>query len=241
MFHSWFQSIAKPIKCASVTILPLGADRVSGPKKVMDIGNILNQWVIDNLPKAYLPENVPGYMVVTSDGYENGLLGVVNWYINPDVPVSKVLPYVRYAIDTELTPLGINVAVTQDKSRMYEIPVFRLRIVSNKTSEHTRVPEMNVTNANFAALMKALGLPVEYEGRIHAQELLDRLANAYYNPALQPPEPSPLYPPFGEDPNERIHVINNPVRPEHIKELLAQLKQVADYAAGQNKPMVVWN
>lgn len=58
---------------------------------------------------------------------------------------------------------------------MYHIPVFRIIIEQNPSTEYPEIPEHNFANGNAMAMLRMLEIPEDYSGSISAIELKNRI------------------------------------------------------------------
>lgn len=215
------------IKVSSITFAPLDSHKISQPKTIFDIGNIMWYWAAKNVPEEYKPP-VPEW--VAMDGFDtHKTTGIINWYLPPDINPELILTYINECAYTELAPLNIRVGqITLDKSGMFGIPVYRVRIIKNETVDRPQVPELNVSNMNAVNILNVLELPTDWQGQIDAQDLLRRVGTALVDmntvPRYSPNEYEPE-----EDQSYMIRVLN-------------KLQEIAQWTI-QNMPhpIIVWN
>ena len=242
---SWFK------KLASVTFAPADTHRVSQPKTIFYIGYMLLQWARQNMSEELLLDvSEP----IAMDGFEtHEMTGVVNWYVDKEMDMDLIEPYIQRAIKAELEPLGISVShIQKDKSGMFDANVWRIHISGNETSEQQSIPELNVANRNAMVLLRILGMEEEYVGEIGAEELKQRIDRSvggridysflYSLPQQEienEPDPADWWK-QEEESEGGPKMIDMGLSPDQIKHYLQQLSVIVDYAIKLNNPKISW-
>ena len=219
------------IKIASVTFYIKGSYKISQPKDIDRIAHELWTWASQNAPRiltSFKPEPI------AMDGFELGPLGVINWYVPEGVDPKEIPMYIDQYIQEEALPLGINIQYQLDKSKMFNVPVWRLKVTENKTTEHQRLPELNVSNRNAAVLLEHLKLNTELAGEINAYDLLERVRSAVSS------EPSNLPDANNGIGDRGVVWFDQGISPEQFNRYLYILEQIATHAISMNSPVVEW-
>lgn len=256
------------IKIAGTTFFIQDAQRIAKPKSLTDIANHMMQWMSSYMPKNLLPDSkCPRYQFITPDGdyiWDNSYTGVINIYTCDESP-QDILTYVEQYIREELLPSGIQSQIQKgplpqwvDRSKMYDVPVWRLLIKQNETSSLTNIPQANFTTRNTQVLLTMLGLDAQYhEGRIDPADLKQRIQKAYTkvdaftisDEAKQDGGASAFQQMFsGEEYNEPSEEqrnlawsYNKGLTAEDLTRKLQSLEQIADFCLQHGFHIIAWN
>jgi len=152
-------------KFASVTFFPSGSHKMAGPK---DLDSIARDMAGIGSQKGILGGIDP--MEIMADGLEVGkFTGIINVYLPSKESVKSVKDLVD-AFNKEQAGIIELALLRVDRSKMRDMPVARVEVVKNETSEYEGIPEANMANANAKMVLEMLaqhGLPVdpnEYTG-----------------------------------------------------------------------------
>lgn len=175
---NWFTKIS------SVYFTVQNSFKISQPKTVSQIGDEMWNWAETNVSHKFKPDT-PEWIAV--DGLNvDETVGVVNWYVPNGVDGNDVLPYIKFCISELLNPLGIFVgSIVPDRSKMFDINVFRVYITKNETTKSTKLPVVNIKQKSVMPILRILGLSPDadgsFVGSIDAQDFKNRIQQAKQN------------------------------------------------------------
>lgn len=120
----------------------------------------------------------------TSSSRFDGPTGTINVYAKRDDEISEYPKAIRAWIeDKKAEGYDIRCSMKPDTSGMYGVPVFRVEVVTNPSTEYEEIPEVNMSNGNAFAILRLLGLSSgdadqDYVGSIDLQSLRKRIEAA---------------------------------------------------------------
>ena len=197
----------------------------------------MNYWAHNNVPKELCADTPE---VIALDGLEDmdKPTGVINWYYKEDSEEARryIEMYVKQYEQEELAPLGINFSpeIKFETSKMYKIPVARIRVVKNDTFQRDRLPELNVSNQNASALLKLLGIESESSGSIDAGELQSRISES-----INKIDKFTRLDTIEESPGKSTIMVFGLSR-DQLMQYLYILDKMTDKAFWMNNPTITW-
>ena len=235
---NWMQKIKyENLKIAGISFSTVGTQKISQPKKVIDIGNYLHQWTKNNIPNNTIED-------VAADGDSlYGYTGIINWYISPEVSnPQSVFPYVQKAINEALTPLGIiaHISVVNESKLIkgknnQPLTVIRMEIISNKTENFPSMPSLDLSQDHGELLLSILGYNNEnMTGQTSAEDLLSKIsiARGKIDTFTRPEE-------ISKQPNATF--INAGTSRRQINQYLDKMEQIANQALQMTNHTISWS
>lgn len=228
--------ISQLVKLSSVTFHVQGSHKIGQPQDTATIASNLWSWAAKHVPR-YLISHRPEPIAI--DGFEPDYTGIINWYVPIDVDPDEVSMYIEQFIQEEALPQGIKIVYALDQSKMFSIPVWRLKVIENLTQQRTKLPELNISNRNASVLLAALGIySNDLYGEIDAHELLDRIQSAE---EVELQEGATNIPTQVDDIGFDSLAIDIGLGSGDVLWYLNQLKQIAQVAINMNAPIVEYS
>ena len=221
-------------KLAAVRFQVADASKISQPKSVYWIGVLMNRWAVDHEPR-YLQGGRNGITVDSDGEYSDELVGIINWYVNGQADPNEALMYIKQCLTEELEPLGIKAypKYPVQKSGMFKDTwVWRVEVIENRTANFTKLPSREVRTENCRILFNMLGIvdgPDGMIGRIDAQELLERIQEAY-----------PKVEAYQVLPSQGSNWYDGGADKQYLTEALQDLQSIAQYAIANNFSEIEW-
>jgi hypothetical protein len=217
-------------KLSSTTFQLEFSNKIAQPKNIYWVGADLLTWADKHVPRYYFDMAFP---IIQADGFDEGFIGVINWYIEKPEYAKDVPMYVNQWIQEECLPHGIDAKVGKlERSNMFsDRLVQRIHILRNDTVEYTNLPKMTLAEDNIRIVFNVLGLLVSpWEGKMGLQEMLQHI-NSVSNEAVtqfaRPAEIGRIVRDFGVD-------------EQGIRNYLERLKAIVEYGLKNGFKNIVW-
>lgn len=131
-----------------------------------------------------------------------------------------------------------------NKSNMTGNDVLRIHVLKNPSQHYSQLPEVNMSNLNFRAIMNVLGLNAEASGNISVNELLsliNRVSNQDIENNIRPDHATTS----GDSPDDAandlgMNVFTPGIDEKYIDSRLQDLYRLADFAKQNGFKEISW-
>ena len=263
----WYQLYKlSALKMASITFSLQDSHKIAQPMTLMNLSSDLvnSIWYKYKLTGPHFSPYTTDADIDGKSSFED-TTGVINFYVkaNPNCPNPDPQDYAK-AIDTWIADKQedgfiIERGQNPEKSKLLEVPVFRIKVIQNPTSELEELPYLNMAEANAYAMLTLLSLEPS-GGSISAAELKQRIAAVtpegiqeaqapsgwLQGPdALNPPDPADNWKgnsPVGDQPpkGQGAQIFMGGRDENYIDSRLQGLYSLADYAETNGFQQINW-
>jgi len=233
---NWYKQY---IKIASVSFYIEGTEKIAQPMGLLDICNDITKFIYHTKDVKGLRFTYDTISPDTSSSDFDAPTGIINFYLtDPKIDINFVKEIIQNYNKIKYPFIKIDI-MKQEQSNSYVYQVVRLNVIENRTKEYEYVPEFNIANDNFHALIELLhqyGLNIdtnEYTGSIDVNDLQKILSSLGTDDYLLEPFASE---PSKEKGDKGMTMIDFGRSKEQLRSYLEMLKKMIDYIKKNNLP-----